>query len=113
MREIEHNLLGVQGAKLEDVTTVYSHPQGFAQSKEFFHQYPQMELVPYFSTSKSAETVREKQDKHLAAVAGKQAAEMYGCRFLPPISTIIPIIIPGLSSFLTKRNRRLMLIKLR
>lgn len=34
--KIEHNLLGVQGAKLEDVTTVYSHPQGFAQSKEFF-----------------------------------------------------------------------------
>lgn len=80
--KIEHNLLGVQGAKLEDVTTVYSHPQGFAQSKEFFHQYPQMELVPYFSTSKSAETVREKQDKHLAAVAGKQAAEMYGLQIL-------------------------------
>lgn len=80
--KIEHNLLGVPGARLEDITTVYSHPQGFAQSKEFFQQYPQMELVPYFSTSKSAETVRDKQDRHLAAVAGSQAAEMYGLQIL-------------------------------
>lgn len=80
--KIEHNLLGVPGARLEDITTVYSHPQGFAQSKEFFHQYPQMELVPYFSTSKSAETVRDQQDKHLAAVAGQQAAAMYGLQIL-------------------------------
>lgn len=80
--KIEHNLLGVPGARLEDITTVYSHPQGFAQSKEFFQQYPQMELVPYFSTSKSAETVRDKQDRYLAAVAGSQAAEMYGLQIL-------------------------------
>lgn len=80
--KIEHNLLGIPGAKLSDITTVYSHPQGFAQSKEFFKQYPQMKLAPYFSTSKSAETVRDKQDKRLAAVAGSQAADIYGLQIL-------------------------------
>ncbi len=80
--KIEHNLLGISGAKLDEITTVYSHPQGFAQSKEFFQQYPKMELIPYFSTSKSAETVRDRQDKNLAAVAGRQAAEMYSLEIL-------------------------------
>lgn len=80
--KIEHNLLGVSGATLGDITTVYSHPQGFAQSKEFFARHPQMKLVPYFSTSKSAEAVRDKKDINLAAVAGSQAAEIYGLEIL-------------------------------
>ena len=76
--KIEQNLLGVPGARLEDIKTVYSHPQGFAQSRDFFAEYPQMELVPYYNTSKSAELVGSKQDKALAAVAARSAAALYG-----------------------------------
>lgn len=82
--KIEQNLLGVKGADLRSIRTVYSHPQGFKQCKEFFKQYPQIELVPFFSTSKSAEEVAAKQDVTLAAVAGKKAAELYGLQVLAP-----------------------------
>lgn len=80
--KIEHNLMALPGAVLSGITEVYSHPQGFAQCKEFFAEYPQMKLVPYYSTSKSAEAVKASGNLHLAAVAGKQAADLYGLQIL-------------------------------
>lgn len=80
--KIEHNLMALPGASLSSITEVYSHPQGFAQCKEFFAQYPQMKQVPYYSTSKSAEAVKKSGNLHLAAVAGKQAADLYGLQIL-------------------------------
>lgn len=80
--KIEQNLLACEGASLKTIKTVYSHPQGFKQCKEFFRDYPQMEQVPFFSTSKSAEEVAAKQDVTLAAVAGKQAAELYNLKVI-------------------------------
>lgn len=79
---IEHHLLGLPGAALEDIHTVYSHPQGFAQSREFFRQHPAWEKIPYFSTSKSAERVAADGRKDEAAVAGRLAAELYGLQVL-------------------------------
>ena len=52
--KIEQNLLGYGDATLSTIKKVYSHPQGLMQSKEFFKDHPQMEKVPYYSTSKSA-----------------------------------------------------------
>lgn len=80
--KIEHNLMALPGASLSGITEVYSHPQGFAQCKDFFAEYPKMKLVPYYSTSKSAEAVKESGSMHLAAVAGKQAADLYGLQIL-------------------------------
>lgn len=82
--KIEQNLLACEGATLQSIKTVYSHPQGFKQCKDFFRDYPEMEQVPYFSTSKSAEEVAGKQDITLAAVAGRKAAELYGLKVLAP-----------------------------
>lgn len=80
--KIEHNLMALPGAVLSGITEVYSHPQGFAQCKDFFAEYPQMKLIPYYSTSKSAEAVKESGSLHKAAVAGKQAAGLYGLEIL-------------------------------
>lgn len=82
--KIEQNLLGCVGATLGSIKTVYSHPQGFKQCKDFFRDYPDMEQVPYFSTSKSAEEVAAKQDVTLGAVAGKAAADMYNLQIIAP-----------------------------
>ena len=82
--KIEQNLLGCEGATLQSIKTVYSHPQGFKQCKDFFRDYPQIEQVPFFSTSKSAEEVASKQDISLGAVAGKTAAELYNLKVIAP-----------------------------
>lgn len=80
--KIEQNLLACKGATLDSIKKVYSHPQGLMQSKEFFKDYPNIETIPYFSTSKSAEVVAHNQDLTLAAVAGKKAATLYGLEVL-------------------------------
>ena len=41
-----------------------------------------MKLIPYYSTSKSAEAVKASGSLNKAAVAGKQAAELYGLQIL-------------------------------
>lgn len=82
--KIEQNLLGCKGASLQTIKTVYSHPQGLKQCQDFFRNYPELEQVPYFSTSKSAEEVAQKQDVTLAAIAGKQAAELYKLQVIAP-----------------------------
>ena len=81
---IQQNLLGIPGSSMEQIREVYSHPQGFKQSKDFFRDYPHMEQIPFFSTSKSAEEVAEKQDITLGAVAGKAAADLYNLKIIAP-----------------------------
>lgn len=70
------NLVGIKGATIEDITEVYSHPQGFEQGKTFLSQY-NFQLIPYYSTSKSAEFVKTQNKKHIAAIASRKAAELY------------------------------------
>lgn len=79
---IEHHLLGMPGASLADIRRVYSHPQGFAQCGRFFRGHPEWEKIPYFSTSKSAERVAAGGRMDEAAVAGTQAADLYGLSVL-------------------------------
>ncbi len=79
---IEQNLLGLPGATLEEITEVYSHAQGFAQSAEFFSGHPNWTLIPFYSTAKSAERVAKEQDPRKACVAGKKAAKLHGLEIL-------------------------------
>lgn len=80
--KIEHNLLAYPGTSLDKITEVYSHPQGFAQCRPFFKQYPKMAQIPYFNTAKGAELVSIRKTDYMAAVAGRQAAELYGLEIL-------------------------------
>ncbi len=82
--KIEQNLLGCKGASLQTIKKVYSHPQGFKQSKDFFRSFPDIEQVPYFSTSRSAEEVATQQDITLGAVAGRAAADLYNLEIIAP-----------------------------
>lgn len=80
--KIEHCLLAYPGTCLENITEVYSHPQGFSQCSLFFKEHPVMRQFNYFNTAKAAELVAEKKDPHMAAVAGVQAADQYGLEIL-------------------------------
>lgn len=80
--KVEHNLMAWPGSKLEDITEVYSHPQGFSQCRPFFRQYPKMQQIPYFNTAKGAELVSEKKTNYMAAVTSKEAADIYGLEIL-------------------------------
>ncbi len=52
--------MGIRGSTLDDIKEVYSHSQGIKQSMEFLKGYKQWKLVPYKSTAKCAELVKDK-----------------------------------------------------
>lgn len=79
--EIHHCLLGVPGAKLEDIRTVYSHPQSLMQSGRFLseHDWRQISMQ---NNAFAAKKVAEEQDKSQAAIASESAAKVYGLEVL-------------------------------
>ncbi len=78
---IEHCLLGVPGAKLQDITTVYSHPQSLMQSAAFLGQQD-WQLIPMLNNAFAAEKVAKTGDAKLAAIASAYAGEIYGLEVL-------------------------------
>lgn len=81
--EITQNLLAVPGTKLEDVKKVYSHPQGLGQSARFLESHG-MEACPYADTASAARYVALEKPEGAAAIASRQAAEVYGLDILVP-----------------------------
>lgn len=77
-----HNLLGIRGADISEICEVYSHIQGFLQSKAFFEKHPEWKQVNYHNTAKSAQHVRNENSKTKACVASKKASEIYGLEIL-------------------------------
>ena len=79
--KIEHCLLGVPGAKLEDIKTVYSHPQSLMQSTRFLsvHDWRQISMQ---NNAFAAKKVADDQDKSQAAIASEYAAAVYGLNVL-------------------------------
>lgn len=75
---INQCLLGIEGATLEDIQEVYSHPQGLQQSKDFLQAYSHWKLYNYYNTAKSAQYVKESATKTKAAVGSEKAAKLYG-----------------------------------
>ncbi|MCT4620004.1 MAG: chorismate mutase [Marinisporobacter sp.] len=75
--KVEHHLLGVKGTKIEDIKEVYSHPQAFSQSSEFFKKYENLKLIPYKNTAMSAKLIKDENTKVKAAVASDKAAKLY------------------------------------
>lgn len=82
--KIEQNLVGIKDSKIDRITKVYSHPQAFKQSNEFLKKHPNIEQIPFFSTSKSAKEVAELKDPTVGAICGQKAAELYDLDILAP-----------------------------
>ena len=81
---VEHCLLGLPGSALEDIKTVYSHEQGFAQCPVFLSQHPDWKQTPYFNTAIAAQHVTELGSYENAAIASRLAAKHYGLEILVP-----------------------------
>ncbi len=79
---IDHNLVGHQGTRLDKIKRVYSHPQVFRQCKEFLAAYPQWDLVACKDTASAVRRVKESNNQKEAAIAGKEAAKIYGVKIL-------------------------------
>ncbi len=80
--KIEHCLMGLEGAKLSDVKTVYSHPQSLMQSARFLREHPDWKQISMLNNAFAAQKVRDDNDITQAAIASVQAADIYGLKVL-------------------------------
>lgn len=78
---IEHCLLGVPGASLSDIKTVYSHPQSLMQSAKYLaeHDWQQISMQ---NNAFAAKKVAEEGNRTQAAIAGEHAGKIYGLEVL-------------------------------
>ncbi|MDD3029987.1 MAG: prephenate dehydratase [Alphaproteobacteria bacterium] len=74
---IEHHLLVIKGAKLEDIKTVESHVQALAQCHTWLRDHKIRPIV-HPDTAAAAEQMVKRGDKSVGAIASTLAAELYG-----------------------------------
>ncbi|MBD5463088.1 MAG: prephenate dehydratase [Lachnospiraceae bacterium] len=79
--KIEHCLMAVPGTKMEDIKTVYSHPQSLMQSARFLKDY-NWQQISMQNNAFAARKVAQDKDKEKAAIASAYAAELYGLEVL-------------------------------
>ena len=81
---VNHALLGLPGATLEDIRQVYSHPQALMQCSQYLNSHRQWRQVSMENTAVSAKKVLEDADVTQAAVASEIAGKLYGLKVLQP-----------------------------
>ena len=78
----EHVLLGLPDAELEDIRQVCSHPQALSQCGKYLESHPDWKKKEMENTAGSAKKIKEDNDKTQAAIASRQAGELYGLKIL-------------------------------
>ena len=75
---IQHHLIGTPDSDLSSVQRVYSHPVALAQCRSFFRVHPGIEPLAFYDTAGAVKQIVQLRDRHSAAIAGIQAADIYG-----------------------------------
>tara|TARA_B100000029_G_scaffold349716_1_gene342093 strand:+ start:2855 stop:3670 length:816 start_codon:yes stop_codon:yes gene_type:complete len=83
--KVEHCLIGK--GTLEEIETVYSHPQALGQCSDFI-QDNQLKTVSTYDTAGSVKIIKELDDSHCASIASNDAGKLYG----------VPIIKQGIEN---------------
>lgn len=74
--QIRQHLLVNPGVDISDIKEVHSHPMAIQQCAGFLDKY-NWRLVETEDTALSARHIHQHRSKHIAAIAGKLAAELY------------------------------------
>lgn len=78
---VNHHLLGVPGAKAENIRRVVSHPQALSQCGGYIQRHG-LEAVQASNTARAAQAVMEQGDPATAAIASMETARLYGLEVL-------------------------------
>ena len=86
--KIEHCLLGVPGTQIEQIKTVYSHPQSLMQSSRYLgsHNWQQISMP---NNAFAARKIAEEKRTNQAAIASEYAGKVYGLEVLAkPVNNV-------------------------
>lgn len=78
---IEHCLMAAPGSRIEDIRTVYSHPQSLMQSAHYLLETG-WQQISMKNNAFAAKKVADDKDRTQAAIAGEAAAKIYGLDIL-------------------------------
>ena len=84
VNKIDQCLVALPGTRIEDIKTVYSHPQALMQCSQYLNSHRQWRQVSMENTAVSAKKVLEDADVTQAAVASEIAGKLYGLKVLQP-----------------------------
>ena len=76
--KVDHALLGLPGASLEELELVYSQPQALMQCQKFFNEHKNWHQVSVENTAVAARRVLKEGDPRKAAIASAMSGSMYG-----------------------------------
>lgn len=79
--EIVQNLLAVNGATIDEIRTVISHPQALGQCAEYIEKHG-FDTVEAVNTAVAAKQVAEANRRDIAAIGSEEAAEKFGLKKL-------------------------------
>jgi len=79
--KINHCLIALPGAKLDEIRVVFSHPQAIAQCQEFLNKL-KVDIVAGYNTAGSAKKIKEDGIMAHAAIASSRAAQIYQLEIL-------------------------------
>jgi len=81
--QIDQHLMVNPGVNLKDIKEVHSHPMALQQCLGFLNKHP-WKLIETEDTALSAKKIHDNKSKHIAAIASKLAAEMFGLKIIAP-----------------------------
>ncbi|KFM20653.1 P-protein, partial [Marine Group I thaumarchaeote SCGC AAA799-D07] len=95
---IHHCLIGT--GSIDDVDTVYSHPQAFGQCRQFI-QKNSLKTIPSYDTAGSVKIIKDLNKSSIACIASNNAAEIFD----------VPVIQEGIEDNTNNYTRFLVLSK--
>ena len=83
MLKVEHCLCGLAGAKMADITHIFSHEQALMQcQKNISKMLPNATCTAKENTAMAAKFVAESANKNFAAICSEEACKQYGLTIL-------------------------------
>lgn len=79
--EVVQNLLGVKGAKTEDIKRVISHSHAIEQCTSYIQKH-NLKAIDAVNTARAAKEVAENRDISTGAIASEETARLYGLDIL-------------------------------
>ena len=78
---ISHCLIAHKGTSIDQIKTVYSHPQALAQCRKFLEHH-KLKAISTFDTAGSVKMIKEENLMDAAAIASERAAQLYNMTVL-------------------------------
>lgn len=82
---ISHHLMVLPGVQMEDIKEIWSHPMAIEQCRNYLNRLDRnIHMVEMEDTAGAVKKVKEKELKHVAAIASNRAATYYEMDILAP-----------------------------